>query len=455
MHSSARPPMPARDERRSAVPGGATPAVSVGSTVAPTGCDGVPAAPAGSGVSAAVPSAGSAAAAGFDEPDERRFSASRFDELDEVVFDDADDPGAVADLDGELRALRAEHRARRLRERHADAVPLPSVAAPTRSIEVFPARSLRQLRRNVASVRTMLGLGTDFVTVTYGAAGSRQAGTKELVGWLVEAGVPTYAHLTCQATDLPALDATIDELLALGVTGVLALRGDPVADGGGLVLPHATDLIARVRQRAERAGRAPDDPLRIAVAVFPTGHPDSRDLVEDAENVARKQDAGADFAITQNFFDAADYERFMTLVDRTGATLPVVPGLTPTPSVRRLERIAELSDLTPPPALAAALAEAPDDETRRDIAVRTTAELAERLAHAGAPGIQLFTMNDATTAVRILRMLDDVLDRHHPDRTPGHQATGAESTSWQIDTQGPASKAAPSSATRASGGGAS
>ncbi|MCD7101382.1 methylenetetrahydrofolate reductase [Pseudoclavibacter sp. 13-3] len=347
---------------------------------------------------------------------ERRFSASRFGLSVNDEFDEADD---AADAP---------------RETAASVAPawdtLPSVAAPTLSLEVFPARGVPQLRRNVTAVRKLLKLGPDFVTVTYGAAGSRQAGTKELVTWIAQSGVPTYAHLTCQATSLRELDETIDELLEARVTGILALRGDARDDGSGLVLPHATDLITRVRQRAEAAGQR----IRIVVAAFPTGHPDSRDLREDAENVARKQQAGADFAITQHFFDAEDYTRFLDLVAATGATLPIVPGLTPTTTVRRLERISELSGLTPPPALAAALQAAPDAQTRRDIAVQNTVELAEKLARAGAPGIQLFTMNDEPTALRVFDALST-----SPAGALG-QNTGREP--WLLNTQGPALKAA-------------
>lgn len=315
----------------------------------------------------------------------------------------------------------------------------PTAGVPTRSLEVFPARGREQLRRNVVSVRKLLKLDPDFVTVTYGAAGGRQDGTRELVTWIAETGVPVYAHLTCQAESLAQLDATIDELLETGVTGILALRGDARTDGTGLVLPHATDLIGRVRRRAELAGRQ----VQIVVAAFPTGHPESHDLTEDAETLARKQQAGADFAITQHFFEVADYERFIELADRVGATLPVVPGLTPTTTLRRLERIAELAGLTPPPQLRARLEQAHDAQTRRDIAVQTTVELAERLARAGAPGIQLFTMNDEPTTARVFDALNGLFG-HDTKKEP-----------WQINTPGPALRAAPHSDTHASAGTAS
>lgn len=288
---------------------------------------------------------------------------------------------------------------RKQRERATAADFLPSADNRTLSLEVFPSRSLKRLRANVASIRKMLTLGTDFMTVTYGAAGSKQEGTKEIVTWLAQAGVPTFAHLTCHADSLAQLDETIDELLDLGVTGILALRGDERGDGKHLVLPHATDLIARIRERSEKAGV----PINIAVAAFPNGHPESRDLDEDALTVARKQDAGADFAITQHFFYAEDYTRFVELIAGHGSDLPIVPGLSPITSYRRLERMCELASVEIPADLARDLQQAGEDkEACREIAIETTVSLSRELAEAGAPGIQLFTMNDDSTAASVI-----------------------------------------------------
>lgn len=329
----------------------------------------------------------------------RPFSAGRFSDEDFFVDDDA---AALAELASHIRA---EARAQ-ASERATFAV--PASGAPTFSLEVFPARTAAKLRTNVASVRRMLSLGADFVTVTYGAAGSRQTGTKETVAWLAEAGVPTYAHLTCQAESLSQLDATIDELLDIGVAGILALRGDPRSDGLGLVLNHADDLVRRIRERAEAASRS----VKIAVAAFPTGHPESANLAEDAQTVARKADAGADFAITQHFFHARDYADFLALVAQAGSQLPIVPGLSPITSARRLYRMCELA-ATPPPADFAAKLESVegDVEAARSVAVEATVALARELAEAGAPGIQLFTMNDETTAAQIFTEIAPVFGK--------------------------------------------
>lgn len=321
----------------------------------------------------------------------RHVSASKFaGEDSDDIYSDEDIARFLQESAGETRKQTA---------RFKDSNFLPSVEKPTLSLEVFPSRSLKRLRANVASIRKMLTLGADFMTVTYGAAGSKQEGTKEIVTWLAQAGVPTFAHLTCHADTLAQLDETIDELLELGVTGILALRGDERGDGKHLVLEHATDLIGRIRERSEKAGV----PINIAVAAFPNSHPESRDLDEDALTVARKQDAGADFAITQHFFYAEDYTRFTSLIAGHGSDLPIVPGLSPITSYRRLARMCELASVEIPTDLARDLQAAGEDtEACREIAIETTVSLSRELAEAGAPGIQLFTMNDDSTAASVI-----------------------------------------------------
>lgn len=325
-------------------------------------------------------------------PDENRHvSASKF------TGEDSEETYSEEEI---LRFLRESAGETRKQTAHfTDSNFLPSPEKPTLSLEVFPSRSLKSLRANVASIRRMLTMGADFMTVTYGAAGSKQEGTKEIVTWLAQAGVPTFAHLTCHADSSAQLDETIDELLELGVTGILALRGDERGDGKRLVLEHATDLIGRICERSERAGV----PIKIAVAAFPNGHPESRDLDEDALTIARKQDAGADFAITQHFFYAEDYTRFTGLIAGHGSDLPIVPGLSPITSYKRLVRMCELASVEIPADLARDLQAAGEDkEACREIALETTVSLARELAEVGAPGIQLFTMNDDSTAASVI-----------------------------------------------------
>lgn len=283
---------------------------------------------------------------------------------------------------------------------------LPSGERPTLSLEFFPARGEQQLANNVIAVRRLLKTKPDFVSVTYGASGSSQGGSLDLVKWIVASGTDTYAHLTCYATSLSDLRHTIIELITAGVTGILALRGDAPAEGQRLVLPHANYLVSLIREVAADLGTS----VHVVVAAYPTGHPESASLTEDAQNVKRKQDAGAKFAITQNFFEVHDYERFAEETQKAGVTIPVVPGLMIATSLKQLLKISELSGLTVPNKLARALSEAQTAADRQAIAVENTVELAHNLARSGAPGIQLFTMNNAPATLRVMQELGVLLN---------------------------------------------
>lgn len=317
----------------------------------------------------------------------------------------------------------------------------PSTAHSCRfGVEVLPARGQHRLVDSVIAVQSLLKLRPDFVTVTYGAGGSTRGGTREFVSWIARTGVPVYAHLTCQAQSLADLDATIDELLAAGVTGVLALRGDVRDDGSRLVLPHADALVRRVRRRADAAGLS----VRVAVATFPAGHPDSRDLDEDALTLRRKQDAGADFAITQTFFAAGQYWRLVDKALAAGATLPVVPGLMAPVGVKRLDRLAGFAGTAAPAGLRSRLAEA-DADGRREIATAWTTDLALELLQGGAPGIQLFTLNEQAITGRVARAV-----RAYVSSRPGHPEQ--ENHAWEQLLHQPDSRAASSSGIPVSGG---
>ena len=276
--------------------------------------------------------------------------------------------------------------------------------ATTFSLEFFPARGVNQLANNVIAVRQLLKVQPDFVTVTYGASGSSQGGSLDLVRWLVDAGVPVYAHLTCYAASREQLQTTIDELIEIGVAGVLAIRGDAPAEGQHRVLPHASDLVGLVRGTAERLER----PVRLAVAAFPGGHPENPGVEADVQNLLRKQEAGAELAITQNFFDPAVYLRYRELSDRAGVDIPIVPGLMVPATVRQLQKMSELSGLAVPEPLASRLAGASSAAERTEIAVEHTVELATQLVRGGAPGIQLFTMNNAPASIRIVEHLREI-----------------------------------------------
>jgi methylenetetrahydrofolate reductase (NADPH) len=205
------------------------------------------------------------------------------------------------------------------------------------------------------------------------------------------------------------LTEIIGELLDVGVRGILALRGDQPKDGGTPAsgsLRYAQDLIELIRRVEQRrsallcAGK-----VAVGVAAYPTRHPESPTEAHDVEVLLAKQRSGADFAITQVFFHTEQYADLITRARRAGVTIPIIPGVMPLTSVRRLNRLGELTGVEPAPELMARLAAADTDAERRLIGVRATVDLANAALDAGAPGIHLYTFNEHACALEVLDKL--------------------------------------------------
>jgi methylenetetrahydrofolate reductase (NADPH) len=205
------------------------------------------------------------------------------------------------------------------------------------------------------------------------------------------------------------LSGIIGELLDVGVRGILALRGDQPKDGGAPAngsLRYAQDLIELIRRVEQRrsallcAGK-----VAVGVAAYPTRHPESPTEAHDVEVLLAKQRSGADFAITQVFFHTEQYADLITRARRAGVTIPIIPGVMPLTSVRRLNRLSELTGVEPAPELLARLAGADTDAERRLIGVRATVDLANAALAAGAPGIHLYTFNEHACALEVLDKL--------------------------------------------------
>ena len=189
-----------------------------------------------------------------------------------------------------------------------------------------------------------------------------------------------------------------------GVRTVLALRGDPpggpgtpwVAHPEGL--DHADDLVRLVRELGD---------FSVGVAAFPDGHPESRDLEQDARVLAMKADAGAEFAITQFFFDAEDYFRLLeAAAAATGCHIPMIPGIMPVTNVRQIERFAQLSGTPLPQRSADRLhAVADDPDAVRAVGVEVATELCRRLLDGGAPGLHFYTLNRSTATLEVFTAL--------------------------------------------------
>lgn len=279
---------------------------------------------------------------------------------------------------------------------------------PLVSFEFFPPRSKANLSLAWAGIDKLLASGPDMATVTYGAGGSTQdVSLAVLTHILQKTSLKPVAHLTCIGATRAELTATITELLAAGVRDFLALRGDlPRGQTWETYRPPAgalstgAELVALIREIA--SSQLPDEDVSICVAAYP-GSPGAQ---FDAGLAALKEkiDAGADYSITQVFFEAADYARLRQAADAAGVTAPILPGFAPLTDPQRTQRIAELAGLEVPDHLAAALCQA-DPVERVRAGLRATLDLISGTLAAGAPGVHLYTFNRPRPSLDILEYL--------------------------------------------------
>jgi len=268
------------------------------------------------------------------------------------------------------------------------------------SFELFPLKTDEGERQLWQTVRELEALQPTFVSLTYGAGGSTRDRTVRIAAELATHTTLTpVAHLTCVGASRDDLRGVIAQYAAAGVSTVLALRGDPPGGPGGTWvqhpdgLAHADELVALVRSLGD---------FSVGVAAFPEGHPESSDLDADARVLAAKQDAGAEFAITQFFFQARDYRRLIDRARSHGCTMPVIPGLMPVTNVVQIERFATLSGAAFPEDLAARFAAVKDDdEAVRRLGIDVAVELAKELLELGAPGLHFYTLNRSSSTREI------------------------------------------------------
>ncbi len=287
---------------------------------------------------------------------------------------------------------------------------------PTVSFEFFPPRTPDAEPRLWATIQQLAAARPDFVSVTYGASGSTRETSRALVSRILrETSLTPIAHLTCVGASRAELIRTIEEFLDEGARSFLALRGDPPA-GVPDWQPHpaglatAAELVRLLREvEARRSAASPAQrvratvkPLSVAVAAFPRGNAGAGSSREqDITALLAKQDAGADFAITQVFFDADSYLELVDLARAAGVTIPIVPGIIPSTDPARLLRLESLTGVTVPRDLLARL-EATDGAERHRVGIRAGVELVHRVLDGGAPGVHLYTFNTHRAALDLL-----------------------------------------------------
>jgi len=273
------------------------------------------------------------------------------------------------------------------------------------SIECFPPRQTTQMDKLKATLQQMQTLNPGFISVTFGAGGSAGGvSTAEVADYIQnELQIPTLAHLICMGNDQIRAAEILDQLEAVGVRDVLALRGDrsptrPESPD----FAHASDLAQFVWQTQPE--------FDIHAACYPEGHPEAATLAQDVANLRFKQEAGATHLLTQLFFDNMHFYRFLNLARRAGITLPVSAGVMPIVKRSQIERTVSLSSASLPSEFTRMISRYQDDpaslyDAGIDYAVKQLRDLIE----GGADGIHLYAMNDAAVAAKVYDGIQDLL----------------------------------------------
>lgn len=274
------------------------------------------------------------------------------------------------------------------------------------SLEFFPPKDKALWPKFFDTVQELKTLDPLFVSVTYGAGGSTQAATLEIVTRLKgEHGLEPMAHLTCVGASASGLKAFLDDLVRADVHNVMALRGDPPkgetsftpSDEG---FAHASDLVTFIRRGYPDMG--------IGVAGYPEGHPEAVSPEQDLLFLKHKLDLGGEFAVTQLFFDNDLYWGFVERARKAGISRPILPGIMPIFSLKFIQRITSMCGASLPGPFLARLEEADardgDRAVQEEGMLHAARQIKDLLAR-GAPGVHLYTMNRADGCLRIMDLV--------------------------------------------------
>ena len=268
------------------------------------------------------------------------------------------------------------------------------------SFELFPPKTSKGMELLDENVRRLQQFEPSFFTCTYGAGGSSQGTTLEVLRRVREiTNLPVASHLTCVNATVAQLEKYLDEAKSQGTDYIVALRGDPpqgserfeATEGG---LRYANELVELIRSTFPDFG--------IAVAGYPEVHQEAPDASTDLDNLKRKVDAGADVVITQLFYDNSDFYRFREACAAAGIGVPIVPGILPVTNFKQALRIASMCKATIPESLQAAMNTSDDPEQQFKIGVEHARKQTIDLVDNGVDGIHYYVLNKSDAAAALL-----------------------------------------------------
>jgi len=278
---------------------------------------------------------------------------------------------------------------------------------PSLSFEFFPPKDdigFWDLYKNIEALKP---IHPTFVSVTYGAGGGTRRKTLDLVSRIKhDIGIEPLAHLTCVGATRQEIGAVVDEFRQQGIENILALRGDPPAgtasftptEGG---FAHANELIAFIRDRCD---------LCIGAACYPEKHPESTTAALDFEHTKRKVDAGADFLISQLFFDNQLFYQYRERAERAGIRVPIIAGIMPILSVKQVKKFTQMCGATIPADLLKKIESLEDDaEAVRHVGTYHATQQCHDLIAQGVAGIHFYTLNRSTATRAVYQYIRTML----------------------------------------------
>ncbi|HXZ52757.1 MAG TPA: methylenetetrahydrofolate reductase [NAD(P)H] [Burkholderiales bacterium] len=258
------------------------------------------------------------------------------------------------------------------------------------SFEFFPPKTPEGKDRLRATWRQLAGLKPRFFSVTFGAGGSTREGTLETVLEIRAEGHEAAPHISCVASSRAEIAAQLERYRQHGIRHIVALRGDlPSGLASAGELRHASELVAFIR-------RETGNWFEIDVACYPEFHPQTRSAADEIRRFKQKVDAGASSAITQYFYNADAYFRFVEDCQAAGISVPIVPGIMPIANFSQLARFSDACGAEIPRWMRFRLESLGDDRAAiREFGLDVVTALCERLLAAGAPGLHFYTLNQA------------------------------------------------------------
>ncbi len=280
---------------------------------------------------------------------------------------------------------------------------------PFFSLEFFPPKEQEQWPNFFKCVDQLKALNPLFVSVTYGAGGSSQDNTLEIATRLHQMQLVPMAHLTCVGSNGTHINDFLLELNKAGIYNVLALRGDPPQnikdyDWKSSEFNYAKDLVHFVRQTHPQ--------MSIGVAGYPAPHPESPSFASDREHTITKIKAGADFVITQLFFDVREYFDLVDTLKAKNIHTPIIPGVLPIQSFESIKKVLSMCGANIPGKLYLDLEQAHKDggeEAVREVGLNFAVQQIKQLIQGGAKGIHLYTLNRSALCLRLAKELEGII----------------------------------------------